>query len=752
VNILNPMVLFVRHRLFLVIVALLLALNSSGQNTLDSLEASVNRAAGEEKLDLLLQLSESYINVNPDKALDFGLQAGVQSRNLRKPLQEAQALWIMGKVNFKIANLENALRYYNRALNQFDKLNMLEEKTKVLIGLSEVYDYAKNPEMALIFLDRAYSLAVQLRNYPLQSTILMSLGQMHIDKGNYKNAITQYTKVLQIIGEGNLTTEQNTLKTSCFNKLGLSYKNLGEFQQSLKSYLKASTLARSSGDSLEFEKTQREIALSYYLVQKMDSSFIYYTKALSVCNSMKDSTEMIYALQGIGDVNFEVKKYDQARYFYSIQLNISEKIKNVIGIVTSLVKISQCYYVSGDYPTSNNYLNRALTIANRNNLSSTAADVYKYLSLISESDGRYRDALAFYKQWSDIKDSIYNEESGEKLAKLQILYEISQKERENEILRQGSEIQKLQISKNRYQSIILFAVAITFFVLIIFLVFLYQSKHKEVQKRREAEQRIVEINKDLEKRMIQEIKKQEKQQQLLSQKSKLESLGTLAAGIAHEINQPLGGISMGLDNILLKVSDKNYTEPYLKEKISTLFDNVDRIKRIIDHIRIFSRTQKPNALERVDVNEVIASALLMVQTQYQTHNVNFDIQLTKDQSVIIGDKFKLEQVVLNLLSNAKHAMDEKEKQNIEGYQKHIVIRSWLSDQNVCFSVWDNGIGIHPDILEKIYDPFFTTKSEEKGTGLGLSITYGFIKDILGEIKVESDLGDFSLFEIYIPKS
>lgn len=746
------MFLPVLHRLSILTFALLITINVAGQNTLDSLEASANRASGEEKLDLLLDLCDKYININPDRALDIGLQVLVQSKKLGKPLQEVQALFLMGKANFKIVNIENALRYYNRALGQFEKFNMREEQAKVLIGLSEVYDYAKNPEMALIFLDRAYSLAVQIKNYPLQTTILMNLGQIHAKKGNFKNAITQYSKVLQIVGEGKLTHEQLTTKTICYNKLGLSYKNLGEFQQSLESYKKSSLLAKENGDSSEFGKIQREIALSFYLVQKMDSSLIYYNKALIIGSDIRDSVDIAYALQGIGDVNFEVGKYDQARLYYSRQLNISEKIKNIQGIVTSLVKISRCYYVSGDYPTSTNYLNRALTIAKGENLYSTAADVYQYLSLISESEGRYRDALAFYKFWAEIRDSIYNEESGEKLAKLQIIYDISQKEKENEILRQGSEIQKLQLSKNRYQTIILIAVTITFFVLIIFLVFLYQSKHKEVRKRIDAEQRIVEINKDLEKRMIQEIKKQEKQQQLLAQKSKLESLGTLAAGIAHEINQPLGGISMGLDNILLKVNDKNYTESYLKEKISTLFDNVDRIKRIIDHIRIFSRTQKPNALERVDINEVIASALLMVSTQYQTHNVHIDIRLAREKCLIVGDKFKLEQVVLNLLSNAKHAVDEKEKQNIEGYLKQISIRSWVTDLNVNFSVWDNGVGIQPNVLEKIYDPFFTTKSEEKGTGLGLSIAYGFIKDILGEIRVDSSLGEFSIFEISIPKS
>lgn len=723
------------------------------QNNLDSLETRANEAVGEEKLNLLLELSEKYISVNPDRALDFGLQALVQSKKQFKAVHEAKALWIMGEANFKIVNLENSLRYYNRALGQYEKLNMREEQAKVLIGLAEVYNYARNPEMALHFLERAHLIAVQLNDYPLQIDVLMSLGQIYAKKGNHKNALNQYSKILKILGDGYLTDDQKSILVKCYKMIGLSYVNLGEFEKSLDVYKKASFLSLSLNNSVEFEKTQRELALSFYLLQKMDSSLAYYTRAYNLSSSLSDTAEMVVTLQGIGDVHFEIGNFNHAINFFNRQLSVAAQAKDVQGIVTSLVKISRCYYVSGDYPTSTSYLNRALDIAKKENLYSTAADVYKNLSLISESEGRYKDALEFYKLWAEIRDSIYSEESGEKLAKLQILYDISQKERENEILRQNSEIQKLQLSKTQYQRVILIAVAISFFVLIVFLILLNQSKHKEVQKQKEAEQKIVEINKELERRMVQEIKKQEKQQQLLSQKSKLESMGTLAAGIAHEINQPLGGISMGLDNILLKINDKNYTESYLKEKISVLFENVDRIKRIINHIRTFSRAQKPMALEQVDINDVISNSLLMVNTQYQTHNVNIELDLSKEKCVVVGDKFKLEQVILNLLSNAKHAVDEKERrQTSEGYQKRILVKSWVNQQNVCFSVWDNGIGIHPSNLEKIYDPFFTTKSEEKGTGLGLSIAYGFIKDIFGEIRVDSQLDEFTVFEIIIPKS
>jgi tetratricopeptide (TPR) repeat protein len=241
----------------------------------------------------------------------------------------------------------------------------------------------------------------------------------------------------------------------------------------------------------------------------------------------------------MGDINFELGNISQSINFYTQQLNLSEGKRDTPSSVSSLVKISRCYYAMGDYPTSSRYLNRALALARASNLTESKADVYRYLALIYETQGRYKDALDFYKMWIELRDSIYSEETGQKLAKLQILYDITQKEKENEILRQNSEIQKLQIAKSKYQGIILLSLAIAFIVLSLFLIMIFRAKQKEFKKQKETEQRITEINKELEKRMIQEIKKQEKQQQLLSQKSKLESLGTLAAGIAHEINHPL---------------------------------------------------------------------------------------------------------------------------------------------------------------------------------------------------------------------
>jgi len=309
------------------------------------------------------------------------------------------------------------------------------------------------------------------------------------------------------------------------------------------------------------------------------------------------------------------------------------------------------------------------------------------------------------------------------------------------------------VDEGFYFSNYYYGVGFLMFLWIMFLLISrYRKAEKEFKKQKETEQKITDINKELERRMIQEIKKQEKQQQLLAQKSKLESLGTLAAGIAHEINQPLGGISMGLDNILLKTQEDNINKEYLKDKVNLLFENVERIKKIIDHIRYFSRTQKPVSFVQVNINDVIKSALFMVSAQYENHGVIIETNLDESAGMITADKYKLEQVLLNLLSNSKYAIDEKAKRLNDGkFRKRIEIKSYKDSDFVYISLMDNGIGIPNKIIDKIFDPFFTTKSEEKGTGLGLSISYGFIKDILGEIKVESIENEYTVFEISIPK-
>ncbi len=274
----------------------------------------------------------------------------------------------------------------------------------------------------------------------------------------------------------------------------------------------------------------------------------------------------------------------------------------------------------------------------------------------------------------------------------------------------------------------------------------------DITRRIDYENKLEELNETLERRVKEELDKAEKQRQILIQKSKLESLGELAAGMAHEINQPLGGISMGLENILYKQDNGKLSADYLSGKIEQLFENINRIKQIINHIRTFSRDQQHARLEEVSIKEVINNALTLVEAQFKSHSINLTIDHPKNKCTFFGNKYRTEQVILNLLSNARDAVNEKENsmEQPEPYQKNVEIRYYCRDKMCFIEVWDNGSGIKPENKNKIFEPFYTTKSDSSGTGLGLSINYGIVQDMGGEIKVESISGDSTLMTVVFP--
>jgi len=221
-------------------------------------------------------------------------------------------------------------------------------------------------------------------------------------------------------------------------------------------------------------------------------------------------------------------------------------------------------------------------------------------------------------------------------------------------------------------------------------------------------------------------------------------LGKLAAGIAHEINQPLAGISMGLENLLLQIQTDDCSPSYLQQKSKDIFEHISRIRHTIEHVRTFSRQQKSDQLEDVDVNLTIENAISMLQAQLKAHNIKLRLELQPQLPQIKANHFEMEQVFVNLISNARDALDKKEN-------GEITIISKFQDDNIIIIVEDNGSGIASKDLEKIFDPFFTRKEAEKGTGLGLSIVYAILKKIGGEIKVESQYGQFTKFIINLSK-
>ncbi|MEI6576729.1 MAG: PAS domain S-box protein [Bacteroidota bacterium] len=220
---------------------------------------------------------------------------------------------------------------------------------------------------------------------------------------------------------------------------------------------------------------------------------------------------------------------------------------------------------------------------------------------------------------------------------------------------------------------------------------------------------------------------------------RMASLGEMAAGMAHEINQPLNIISMVTDKILFETNKSDtISKEFLKGKSEKIFENITRIKNTIDHVRTFSRNHDDFILTNFDINLSIQNAVSMITEQFKYHGIDLVLNLHKKIPKLFGNTFKFEQVIINLLVNAKDAMLEKQQRKSVSFNMTLEIKSYCINETLLVEISDNGIGIEEDEISNILLPFYTTKEEGKGTGLGLSICYQIIKEMGGLIEISSE--------------
>ncbi|MBI2091379.1 MAG: GHKL domain-containing protein [Deltaproteobacteria bacterium] len=234
-----------------------------------------------------------------------------------------------------------------------------------------------------------------------------------------------------------------------------------------------------------------------------------------------------------------------------------------------------------------------------------------------------------------------------------------------------------------------------------------------------------------------DITEERRLQQELIQQEKMAAIGMLAGGVAHEINNPLGGILAFTQLIMRELKDG---DP-LKADLSEIEHAAVRCKKIVADLLDFSRASSGKEKQWLDVNLLIEKIVPFVKAELKSYNVELQLNLGKNLPSVYGDANRLQQVFLNLLTNACQAMDKGGKLSVTTHGNNM---------NVNVEVKDTGCGITSDNMFKIFDPFFTTKQPGKGTGLGLSISYRIVKEHDGTIEVESEPGRGSVFTVCLP--
>ncbi|MEK7864974.1 MAG: ATP-binding protein, partial [Nitrospirota bacterium] len=224
--------------------------------------------------------------------------------------------------------------------------------------------------------------------------------------------------------------------------------------------------------------------------------------------------------------------------------------------------------------------------------------------------------------------------------------------------------------------------------------------------------------------------------EVLSQTEKMVAIGRLAAGVAHEINNPLSGMTLCFKN-LMEADVDNLTREKL---VLAINDGLQKIKNIVGHLLDFSRMTVTEKTP-VDLNNLINRLLVLLNYPASKKNIEIINDLSDDISEILIDENKMSQVFMNIMINAVQAMDDGGR---------LTIRTKADDGFCVVSIEDTGAGISPDIMSRIFDPFFTTKGIGEGTGLGLSVSKGIVEQHGGMIEVDSEAGAGTTFKIKLP--
>ncbi|HSN62080.1 MAG TPA: ATP-binding protein, partial [Ferruginibacter sp.] len=509
---------------------------------------------------------------------------------------------------------------------------------------------------------------------------------------------------------------------------------------------------RRSVDSISLASALLNAGDEFRKSQKYDTALLYFDEAAIIFDKVNYPTGKAYSLGNIGMAYAGMGKHALAEKNINEAIRILEESQDYYPICEYLISMADLYLNHGDKDAALNYSLRSLRLAEVHGLKEQVSGASLKLSEIYEKKGNANESLKYFKNHIAYRDSINNISTVQKMADLRTNYEVAQKQVEVNLLQQQKQNQKnLAIS---------LGIILGLSILILGILFKNnQNKQKayailNLQKKQTDEQ------KAKAEAALTELQITQKQ---LIQSAKMVSLGELTAGIAHEIQNPLNfvnnfsEVSVELLAELreetvnkLTASHKDAAEEIinvLSENLKKISDHGKRADSIVKGMLQHSKTSTGNK-EPTDINALADEYLRLsyhgLRAKDKTFNSNFTTQFDESLNAGAAGNGRIEvvpqdigRVLLNLYNNAFYAVHKKNNLAISNFIPLVTVSTKREGNKVYINVKDNGPGIQKNIIDKIFQPFFTTKPTGQGTGLGLSLSYDIIKAMGGEITVNT---------------
>ncbi len=662
----------------------------------------------------LIQLGLLYADSNPDSAIALLASVPAQCEKIDYKIGQVNSLNAMGNAWLTKGNLEVALQRYNEAFNLAEKSKLNDAIPGIIGNIAIVYFNKGNYPLSMQKFYESLHLAEKRGDKLLIRTNLNNIGNIQFYQGKMNEAEAAYLKTLGISKQ--LLDTPNVI---------ISYNNIAEVNV----------------EQNRIKLAIANLSVAYKLATEKN---IAYMKAI-IANTL-------------GDCYYRLDSLKIAENNFTIALKIGKKTGNARAIVKAEIGLAKLNTKQGLYKIALAYGLDANDRVKKMGQAQLQRDALEVLANVYEKMGDGNSALAYYKKFKQYSDSLINIANERVAAGLKADYQIAKQE----------EIFKTKTAQQRWWTFSALAGLFSAFV-IIFLIYRNKRKLDNTYRQLKEKTAIIEAQKINAEKTLTELKTTQKQ---LVQNEKMASLGELTAGIAHEIQNPLNFVNNFseinkelIDEVQMELNAGREAEALLilndikgnEEKITFHGKRADAIvKGMLQHSRRSSGEKEPT-----DINALCDEYLKLAYHGLRAKNKSFNSKLETDFDDSIGKINVVSQdigrVILNLITNAFYAVEERlGKAAVDSnYKPTVLVGTRLlspisGSQSVEIKVNDNGSGIPQNIVDKIFQPFFTTKPAGSGTGLGLSMSYDIVRAHGGEIKVESEEAEGTTFTISLP--
>ncbi len=642
----------------------------------------------------------------------------------------------MKKIFFLLKILTIVINANSQDLSTIDSLkNNLrgsKEDTNMVrtsMYIADAYVWSQ-PDTALSYAKRSLALAEKLNDTLGQIYNLGTLAYIYSMRRNDSLALSTAFRSVHLSEKSS-----SPFKMYSFGDIAIVFYNIGEYRQAINYSYKLQNLS----DSNEVYFSNTMIGKSFYKLNEIDSAENHLQKGYKMALSKKWSTTI--PLLFLGHIYRKKGDYIHAISNYRHSINASlNKDFNLKDAIEGYLGLAQTFQLTGQRDSAIWYSEKAFTMATGNSFPAQSLDASILLKDLYTQIGSIDSAFKYQSLALSLKDSLFNQEkirAGQNLSF-------------NEFQRQAAIKAAVEAEKIKYQNRIKIYVLLAGLGLFLIIGLLLYRNNRQKQK----------ANKVLESTLT-NLKSTQSQ---LIQSEKMASLGELTAGIAHEIQNPLNFVNnfSEVNKELLVEMKEEMDKGNLDDAKAIANDVIDNEEKIIHHGKradsivkgMLQHSRSSSGVkEATNINALADEYLRLAYHGLRAKDKSFNATLKTDFDESIGNINIIPQdigrVVLNLINNAFYVVDEKKKSGVEGYEPVVSVRTKKINGKIEIKIADNGNGIPQKVLDKIFQPFFTTKPTGQGTGLGLSLSYDIVKAHGGELMVNTKEGEGSEFIVLI---